>query len=215
MLGRDRIEPGVGDPVIGIAAAVDALVDIEPLLPPPSQRGDRDALDRLGPAIGKIDVDQHALAHALGEDFADNVRRKLTARFPKRRLARARFIRLRQRDRGNAEKCALHRTGDGAGIDNVLAGIAAAVDAGEDQIRHLAVEQMTRAHDDAIGRRAAHRIPALGDLAQAQWIVERQRMRDAGLIVLRRNHPHVVRQRAGDLRADVETVRMNAVVVGD
>jgi hypothetical protein len=39
---------------------------------------------------------------------------------------------------------AFHGAGDGAGIDHVLAGIAAAVDAGEDQIGIVAVE-----HDGA------------------------------------------------------------------
>ena len=71
------------------------------------------------------------------------------------------LIGLRQRDRGNAEHGAFHRAGDGAGIDHVLAGIAAAIDAGEHEIGILAVEHMARAHDDAIGRRAAHREAAL------------------------------------------------------
>ena len=44
----------------------------------------------------------------------------------------------------------------------VLTDIAAAVDPGEDEIKALAAEQMTRAHNDAIGRRAAHRETALG-----------------------------------------------------
>ena len=132
-----------------------------------------------------------------------------------RRLAAARFIGLRQRDGGNADHGAFHGAGDGAGIDHVLAGIAAAIDAGEHQIGIVAVEQMARAHDDAIGRRAAHRKAALADLAQPQRIVERQRMRDAGLIVFRRDHPDVVGQPARDLLADVEPFRMDAVVIGD
>ena len=131
--------------------------------------------------------------HAFIEDAADDVRRKAQAGIPKRRLAAARFIGLRQRDRGDAEHGAFHRAGDSAGIDHVLADIAAAIDAGEHEIDLLAVEHMARAHDDAIGRRAAHRETALGDFAQPQRIVQRQRMRDAGLIVLRRHHPDVVR----------------------
>ena len=40
-------------------------------------------------------------------------------------------------------------------------------------------------------------------------------MRDAGLVVFRRHHPDVVRQRARDFGADVEPFGMDAVVVGD
>ena len=40
-------------------------------------------------------------------------------------------------------------------------------------------------------------------------------MRDAGLVELRRDHPDIVRQRAADLGADLEPLRMDAVVVGD
>ena len=130
-------------------------------------------------------------------------------------LAVARLVGLRQRQRRNAEHRGLHRAGDGAGIDHVLAGIAAAIDAGEHQIGHLVLEQMPHAHDDAIGRRAAHREAALLDLAQPQRIVERQRMGDAGLIEFRRDDPDIVGQLARDLFADIEPFGVNAVVVGD
>ena len=49
-------------------------------------------------------------------------------------LAAAGLVGLRQRERRNAENGALHRAGDGAGIDHVLAGIAAAIDAGEHEV---------------------------------------------------------------------------------
>jgi hypothetical protein len=39
-------------------------------------------------------------------------------------------------------------------------------------------------------------------------------MRDAGLIELRRHHPNVVGQRAGDLLDDLQARGMDAVVVG-
>ena len=65
----------IGDPVIGIAAAVLALVDMEPLLPPAAQRRHRDALDLFRPAVGKIHVDQHVAPHAFIEHAADDVRR--------------------------------------------------------------------------------------------------------------------------------------------
>ena len=132
-----------------------------------------------------------------------------------RRLVGARIVGLRQRDRRNAEDGALDRAGDGAGIDHVLAGVAAAVDAGEDEIGPALLEQVHRAHDHAVGRRALDRVAALADRAQPQRIVERERVRDAGLVELRRHHPDVVGQRLADLGADVEPVGMDAVVVGD
>ena len=79
----------------------------------------------------------------------------------------------------------------------------------------MSVEQVARAHDDAVGRRAAHRETPLGDLAQPQRVVERQRMGDARLVVFRRDHPDVVGKLARDLLAHVEPFGVDAVVVGD
>ena len=55
---------------------------------------------------------------------------------------------------------------------------------------------------------------ALADFAQPQRIVERERMRDAGLIEFGGDHPDIIRQRAANLGADIEAVRVDAVVVG-
>ena len=52
------------------------------------------------------------------------------------------------------------------------------------------------------------------DLAQPQGIVQRQRMRDARLIQLRRHDPDVVGQRAGDLLHDLQAGCVDAVVIG-
>jgi hypothetical protein len=131
------------------------------------------------------------------------------------RLATARPIGLRQCERGNTENGALDRPGNGARIDHVFAGVAAAVDAGKHQVGRAILDHVARAHDDAVGRRALDRKAALADLAQPQRIVERERVRDAGLVELRRDHPDVVGQRTADLDADVEPLRMDAVIVGD
>src|SRR5262249_40922019 len=63
--------------------------------------------------------------------------------------------------------------------------------------------------------RAFDREATLADFAQPQRIVERERVRDPGLIEFRRDHPDVFGQRAADLGADVEPFRVDAVVVGD
>ena len=137
------------------------------------------------------------------------------ARLPIGRAAAARSIGLRQSERRNADHGAFDGAGHGAGIDHVLAGIAAAIDAGEDEIGALAVEHVARAHDDAIGGRTAHGEAPLGDLAQPQRIVERQRMGDARLVVFRRDHPDIVGEGARDLLADVEALGVDAVIIGD
>ena len=73
---------------------------------------------------------------------------------------------------------------------------------------------MARAHDNAVGRRAPHREVARADFAQAQGIVQRQGMRDTGLIELRRHDPDVIGQRAGDLLDNLQAGSMDAVVIG-
>ena len=78
----------------------------------------------------------------------------------------------------------------------------------------MLAEDVARAHDHAIGRRAAHREMARADFAQPQRIVQRQRMRDAGLIEFRRHHPDVVGQRARDLLDDLQAGGVDAVVIG-
>ena len=134
----------VGDPVIRIAAAVLTLVDMQPLLPAPPLRSDRDALDLLRRQSGKLML----ISTSRGMPSA-STRRMMSgpiaqAGFPVRRMAAAPAIGLRQRERRNAEHGALDRAGNGAGIDHVLAGVAAAIDAGQDEIGPLAVE-----HDGA------------------------------------------------------------------
>ncbi len=67
---------------------------------------------------------------------------KLDRGLPVRRLGAARLVGLRQRERRNAEDGALDRAGDRAGIDHVLAGVAAAIDAGEDEIGRALLEDV-------------------------------------------------------------------------
>src|SRR5258708_34258652 len=69
---------------------------------------------------------------------------------------------------------------------------------------------MARPHDHAVGRRAPDREMTRPDFAQAKRIVQRQRMRAAGLNELRRHHPNIVRQRAGDLLDDLHAVAEDA-----
>ena len=78
----------------------------------------------------------------------------------------------------------------------------------------VVAEDVARAHDDAVGRRAAHGEVARADLAQPQRIVQRQRMRNAGLVELGRHDPDVVGECARDLLDDLQPGRMDAVIIG-
>ncbi len=124
-------------------------------------------------------------------------------------------IALRQSDRGNAEHRAFHRAGDRAGIGDVVGDILAAVDAGEDEIRLLPIQDRAHAHDDAIGRRALHREAPFRNFAQPQRIVERERMGDARLIIFRRDDEDIIGKQFRDPFEHREARRMNAVVIGD
>src|SRR6516164_5434796 len=74
---------------------------------------------------------------------------------------------------------------------------------------------MACAHDNAVGGCSFDGEATLADLAQAQRIIERKRMRNTRLIELGRNHPDILRQGAGDLGARVEPLRMDAVIIGE
>jgi hypothetical protein len=52
------------------------------------------------------------------------------------------------------------------------------------------------------------------DFTQTERIVQRQRMRDPGLVELRRHHPDVVGQSAGDFLDDLQAGGVDAVVIG-
>ena len=51
MFGLDGVLDRIGNPVIGVAAAIHALVDMQPFLPPPPERRHRDAFNLFGPAV--------------------------------------------------------------------------------------------------------------------------------------------------------------------
>src|SRR6185437_5081585 len=87
-------------------------------------------------------------------------------------------------------------------------------DARKHQVRHGFAEDVARAHDHAIGRGAARREMPWADFAQPQWVVQRQRMRDAGLVEFWRHNPDVVGQGTGDFLDDLQAGRVDAVVIG-
>ena len=192
-----------------------AGVDAQPFLVALALGGDRDALDVGRRAIGKIHVHQHVARDALGQHLADQGGTVRDRGLPMRSLPVGGAIGLRQRERGYSQNGAFERARDRPRIGHVLGGVLAPVDAGQDQIRPLAVEDVAHPHDDAVGRRSLDGVTALVERAHAQRIVERERMRHAGLVEFRRHHPDIVGQRARDLGAGVEAGRVDAVVIGN
>src|SRR4026207_342514 len=95
--------PGAG--ATGAPAA--ALGEAQPLLMVAAERRDHDAGHLIGLAVREIDVDQDAGRHLGIEELAHDVRREAGRGLPIWRLVRARIVRLRQRDRRNAEDRAL------------------------------------------------------------------------------------------------------------
>ena len=115
-------------------------------------------LTSSGGQSGKLTLTSTSLRHAVAEHAADDVGRKAQAGLPDTAACRCATCRTATaRSTGMPSTRAFHGAGDGAGIDHVLADIAAAIDARQHEIELLAVEHVTHAHDDAIGRRAAHR----------------------------------------------------------
>ncbi len=123
-------------------------------------------------------------------------------------------IPLAQRDRAYAEQRAFHRAGNRAGIGDVVGDIVARIDARQDEIGRLR-QDILDAHDDAVGRRTANGIVLVADLAQPERLRQRQRMREAGLVRLRCDHPHVVGQSARDALEALQAFRMDTVVIGE
>ena len=203
-------------PIIWVAAPVLALVDAHQLGVAPSLARDGDAGDLARRAGREVDVDQDARRDADRQRAPNEVRTMLLRALPMHRLMPlGAAIGLAERDGGDAHQRALHGPGDGAGIGDVLGDVLAAVDARQDQVRLAALHDLAHAHDDAVGRRAAHREMARADLAQAQGIVERERMRDARLVALGRDDEDVVGKLGGDGLEHFEARRMDAVVVGE
>ena len=130
-------------------------------------------------------------------------------------VAPARPIGLRQGDGAHAEHGPPSiAAAMGARIADILGNVLAAIDAGEDQIRLAIGQDRAHRHDDAIRRRALHGKMTLGYFAQAQRIVERERMRDAALIRLGRDDDDVVRQLPRDRLQRLQAGSVDAVVIG-
>ena len=108
----------------------------------------------------------------------------LLAARPENILATARAVALRHGNRGNAQNRAFHGSGHGAGISDILGGILAAIDAGQDQIgrrRH----DMFQGHDHAIGRRAVDAPSAVLVPLHPQRIVDGQRIAGTAAVAIR------------------------------
>src|SRR5580692_7630188 len=77
-----RTPGSVGDPIVGIASAVLARIDLRPLLPAAPLGGYHDAFDLLRRTVGKIDIDKHVAQRTFCNNATSDVGRKVEASFP-------------------------------------------------------------------------------------------------------------------------------------
>jgi hypothetical protein len=85
----------------------------------------------------------------------------------------------------------LHRRRHGARIQGVVAEIAAGIDAGNDHIRQL-VEQPGEGQVHAVGRRAVHAVEVTDSALDVQRVHQRERVRGAAAITVRRDDSELV-----------------------
>ncbi len=132
-------------------------------------------------AVRDVHVQQHRLRPGTRDEALDDA-----AGQPCRAVhMRVPLLDQREGDRRNAEQEALHRRGDGAGIDRVVAHVRAVVDAGDDQVRTL-LQQPGDRHMDAIRGRAIDEVKPASRLAHRQWPAQGQRIRRARPVTFRR-----------------------------
>jgi hypothetical protein len=92
--------------------------------------------------------------------------------------------------------------------------LAPAIDPRQKQLRRLG-HQMARAHDGAVAGGPGNPVAPRPSLADPDRMMQADRVRNAALIVLRRDDPNLVGELAGDLFEDHETRRFDPVVIGD
>ncbi len=119
----------------------------------------------------------------------------------------------RHRDRRQTKETAFHRSGHGAGIDDVVAEVRRVVDAGDDDVG-LEVEQSGECEMHAVGRRARDAVTSVVHASDADRLIERQRITRAGAVAIRSDD--------GDAADDGQTLgqyaharRVDAVIVGN
>ena len=123
---------GRADPVDGLAARVVASLITGSALWRLPRRVTSMPPQPLRRHVGHVDVEQHRLAERAARasrcDQLDAPRRSARVEML------ARLAGERHRDRRDAEQVALHRGGDGARVDRVVAHVGAEVDAGDDDV---------------------------------------------------------------------------------
>src|SRR4029077_3582375 len=101
-------------PVIGLAAGIEAVLDAEQVRIALALRGHRHALDGIGRAIRKIDVEHHALGPSCLEQLAEQVPAMTHWRVPDWSAGLVVADGEAKRDRPHAEQHAFDGAGNGA-----------------------------------------------------------------------------------------------------
>ena len=202
-------------PIIGKAARIDALHQVDIAVIAEALLGDAHALHVGGQHWREVDVDQNTIGPFGGDHPADDGRavRRGTAEVFHARSVIHHY--LAQCDGADAGQAAFHRRRNGAAVRHILGQIAAAVDAGQDQIGLVILQYRAQRQHHAIGGRAAHGKAARADLAQPHGLAQRQAVAGTRLLFGRRNHPHIVRQFGSNRFQRDQAGGVDAIIIGD
>ncbi len=143
--------------------------------------------------IGDVDVDQQRIVPAEALDVTHERAHNRARRFPVEGLPCLAWALEREGERGDSEDPRLHRGRDRAGVGDVIAEIAAVIDAGEDELRSTleAARHSSHRQEHAIGRSSVDREARVVELPQAKRATHGQRMARAALLSIRRHDLHL------------------------
>ena len=125
---------------------------------------------------------------------------------------------LGESDRRDAVQHCFHCSSDRAGICDVVPGVVACVDTGKHNVRRRRHERLERDFH-AVRGRSADRICAFDRRRKitshgVQFVEDRELLRHAAALSLRRDHPHIAEIGRCFRKAD-DTRRLYAVIVGN
>src|SRR5204863_5836364 len=168
------------DPVAGFAARRLGLDHRFRLVPPPEPR-DAIALELALRDVGHVHIEQpfaERLVAMPPQQFDDYGRGGLEVA--------THLVRERDGERWYAQKIPLGGTRNGTRINRVVAHVRTVIDARDDHLRQV-IEQPRDREMDAVGGRAVYEQKAVRSTSHGERPVQRQRVRSAGAVALRRD----------------------------
>jgi hypothetical protein len=162
--------------------------------------------------VGHVDVEDGVGGQRIGRQARDDLDRGARGG----RVVAAYVVGGGQRDRhrGQAQETALHRRGDGARIDDVVAEVGGVVDARHHDVG-FGFEHAGDGDVHAVGRRAVYAEAAGLELHHAHRAVEGEGVAGAAAVAVRRDHDHLMAGIAQARGEDADARGVDAVVVAD